>query len=116
MTDIADCAVVILTEPIEKHDRMVYAMDAECLNNKERAAVFSKVLNRPITYEQQSLDDFYKQYIQFGMPHGAVYSLASYHMNSKSTTTTPELALILGRQLRTMEEWLRENVQAFQQT
>jgi uncharacterized protein YbjT (DUF2867 family) len=112
--DISDCAVVILTESVEKHDRMVYGMAAEALTNKERAAIFSKVLGRPITYEQQSLDDFYKQYLNFGMSHGLVYTVASYNMNNSSHTTTPELAIVLGRPLGTLEAWLRENAQAFQ--
>ncbi len=89
-------------------------MGAEALTNEERAAIFSKVLGRPIKYEQQSIDDCYKQYINFGMAHGVVYNLISFYMHNISKDTTPELSILLGRPLRTLEDWLKENVQAFQ--
>ena len=114
MIDISDCAVVILTESVEKHDRNVYEMGGENLSNEERAAVFSKVLGKPIIYEQQSIEDFYKASTGFGIPHSAVYSLIGYFQGDKTQTTTPQLAIILGRPLRTLEEWLKENAKAFQ--
>jgi hypothetical protein len=42
---------------VEKHDRYVYEM-GEVLSNEQRAAIFTKVLGRTITYEQQSIEDF----------------------------------------------------------
>ena len=59
--DIADCAVVILSESVEKHDRMVYKMGGDLITEEERTAIFTKVLGRSITYEQQSIEDFYNQ-------------------------------------------------------
>jgi hypothetical protein len=114
LTDISDCAVVILTESIEKHDRNAYELGAERLSNEQRAAIFSKVLGKSITYEQQSIEDFYKAYISFGMPHSYAYNLVLFYLNDISTNTTPEVAIILGRPLRTFEEWLKENAKAFQ--
>ncbi len=114
MLDISDCAIVILSESIDKHDRNVYEMGAETLSNEQRATIFSKVLNKPITYEQQSIEEFYKSYINFGMSHSLVYNLISYFLNSKSDATTPQLSLIIGRSLHTLEEWLKENVEQFQ--
>lgn len=114
MTDISDCAVVILTEPIEKHDHMVYEMGTEPVTNEERAAIFSKVLGRLITYEQQSMNDFYKQFINFGMTHAMAYNSVSFFSKDISRSATPELAIILGRPLRTLDEWVRENAEAFQ--
>ena len=114
MTDISDCAAVVLTEPVEKHDRIVYEMGAESLTNEERAAIFSKVLGRPVTYEQQSINDFYKQCISFGMTHAIVYNYISFFSNDISGSATPEVSILLGRPLRTLEEWLRENAEAFQ--
>ena len=114
LADISDCAVVILTECIEKHDHNVYEMAAEALSNEQRAAIFSKVLGKPITYEQQSIEDFYKTHIGVGLPHSLVYCFLSYFSAALDTTTTPQLVIILGRPLRTLEEWLRENVAKFQ--
>ncbi|UJR13070.1 hypothetical protein I4U23_000094 [Adineta vaga] len=111
--DISDCAVVILTDPIEKHDRIVYEMGAEVLSNEERAAIFTKVLGRPIVYEQQSLDDFFKQQASFGMSHAFIYDRATYAINGMKKTTTPQLAFVLGRPLGTLEAWIKKNAQAF---
>ena len=80
--DISDCAVIILTEPIEKHDRYVYEMGAEFLTHEQRAAIFSKVLSRTITYEQQSIETVYKMFIGFGMPHSYAYDLISLSIES----------------------------------
>jgi len=114
LVDIADCAVVILTESIEKHDRNVYEMAADPLTHEERAAIFSRVLGKPITYEQQSIENFYKAHIGFGMSHSSAYCFASLYLDGMNRTTTPQLAIILGRPLRTFEEWLKENAKAFQ--
>ncbi|CAF1193672.1 unnamed protein product [Adineta ricciae] len=111
--DISDCAVVILTEPVEKHDRIVYEMGAEVLTNEERAAIFSKVLERPIVYEQQSLEDFFKIQSKFGLPHAFIYDRATYSMGGMRKTTTPQLAYVLGRPLGTLETWIKKNAQAF---
>lgn len=114
--DIADCAVVILSESIEKHDRMVYVMAAESLTNEERAAIFTKVLGRCIQYEQQSMEDFYNQNIKFGLPHSLVYYFLSALSNNQTISVTPQLSVVLGRPLRTLEEWLLENAAAFRTT
>jgi uncharacterized protein YbjT (DUF2867 family) len=112
--DISDCAVAILSESVEKHDRNVYEMGGETLSKEKQAAVFSKVLGKPINYEQQSIEDFYKTCTGFGMPHSIIYSLISFHLKDISTAATPQIAVIIGRPLRTLEEWLRENIKAFQ--
>jgi len=114
LIDISDCAVVILTESVEKHDRNVYEMGGETLSNEQRAAIFSKVLGKPIIYEQQSMEDFYKTFIRFGMSHSLAYNLLSYYMGGLGETATPELAVIIHRPLRTLEEWVVQNAKAFQ--
>jgi hypothetical protein len=114
LTDISDCAVAILSEPIEKHDRNVYALGADSLSNEQRAAIFSKVLGKSITYEQQPMEDFYKTCVSIGVPHSLAYTFASYPMKGKSIDPTPQAALLINRPLRTLEEWLRENAKAFQ--
>lgn len=114
LVDISDCAVAVLSESIEKHDRNVYEMGAESLSNEQRAAIFSKVLGKPITYEQQSIEEFYKAYTGFGMSHSFVYTFIMYFSNDICKSTTPQLAIVLGRPVRTLEEWLTENVNKFQ--
>ncbi len=112
--DISDCAVVILNEPIEKHDRNVYEMGGEPVSNEQRAAIFSKVLGKSITYEQQSIEDFYKTSTGFGMPHSFAYNMLTYSSHDICRNSTPQLAIIIGRPLRTLEEWVRENANNFQ--
>ena len=114
MTDIADCAVVILSESVEKHDRNVYELGSETLSNEQRAAIFSKVLARPITYEEQSMEDCYKALITLGMSHSLVYTFLLVPSNANCGQVTPQISIIIGRPLRTLEDWLRENVKAFE--
>jgi uncharacterized protein YbjT (DUF2867 family) len=114
LVDVSDCAVVVLTESVEKHDRNIYDMCGESLSHEERAAVFSKVLGRSITYEQQSIEEFYKALIGIGGSHSMVYYMLQHFTKTKNGIHTPQLAIILNRPLRTLEEWLRENIQAFQ--
>lgn len=89
-------------------------MGAEILSNEERANIFSKVLGKSIVYEQQSIENIYKMYTQFGMPHALVYNFLSFSLNNISKAATPQLAIVLGRPLRSLEEWLRDNIEAFQ--
>ena len=91
-------------------------MAAESLTNEERTAIFTKVLGRAIQYDQQSMEDFYNENIKFGLPHSLVYYFLSALSNNQTTTATPQLSVVLGRPLRTLEEWLLENAAAFQQT
>jgi hypothetical protein len=89
-------------------------MGAEVLSNEERAAIFTKVLGRTITYEQQSIDDFYNTCIGFGMAHTFLYDFLSYSLISTSKITTPQLSVLIKRLLRMLEEWVKENAKEFQ--
>jgi uncharacterized protein YbjT (DUF2867 family) len=114
LLDISDCAVAVLSESVEKHDRNVYDLAGEMLSSEKRAAIFSKVLSKAITYEQQSVEDLYKRCIGLGISHSMAYNFSSTVSSEKSDTTTPQAAIIIGRPLRTLQEWLTENVKAFQ--
>jgi hypothetical protein len=84
--------VVILSESVEKHDRYVYEMGAQRLSNEQRAKIFSDVLGRSITYDFLSL------------------SFDEIHV-----AETPQLSVLLGRPLYKLEDWLRENIRAFEE-
>jgi uncharacterized protein YbjT (DUF2867 family) len=114
LLDIADCAVAVLSEPVNKHDRNVYELGADCLTNEQRAAVLSKVLGKHITYEQQSFEDAYKASISHGMSHSFAYGMIQFALVDICETTTPQVSIIIGRPLRTLEDWVKENVKAFQ--
>jgi uncharacterized protein YbjT (DUF2867 family) len=106
--------VAVFSESVEKHDRNVYELGGETLSNEERAAIFSKMLGKSITYEQQSMEDYYKAFMGFGMPHSFAYSLLSSFSTLDGHPATPQIAILIGRPLHTLEEWLKENVKAFQ--
>ena len=89
-------------------------MSAQSLTNEQRAQLFTKVLGRTITYEQQSIDDFYNESIKFGLPHSLIYYFLSTVSDTQPKYVTPQLSIILGRPLRTLEEWIKENAAAFQ--
>ena len=56
----------------------------------------------------------YQMFLGFGMPHAFVYNLISIGFETDVGYTTPQLSILINRPLRTMEEWLKENAQAFQ--
>lgn len=112
--DIADCAVVILSESIEKHDRCVYEMGGETLSHETRAKVFSEILGKTITYEQQSVEESYKTMIGFGFEHAIAYDLLSLDADKHMDVATPQLSILLNRPLHTLKDWLIDNVKAFQ--
>ncbi|CAF3300015.1 unnamed protein product [Rotaria socialis] len=112
--NISECAVVVLSEPVEKHDRCIYEVGAEVFSNERRAEIFSKVLGTSIMYEQQTIEDFYKTNISSGMNHSLVYDLIKLAFNGEGKKATLQLAVILNRPLRTFEEWLQDNIQLFQ--
>ncbi|CAF2077827.1 unnamed protein product [Rotaria magnacalcarata] len=107
--DISDCPVVILIEPIEKHDRCVYEMGAEFVTQEQRAAIFSKVLGKSITYEQQQAETLYKMFISFGIPHSYAYDLVSFPIEPINGHVTPQISILINRPLRSLKEWLQEN-------
>jgi uncharacterized protein YbjT (DUF2867 family) len=112
--DIAECAAIILTQPIEKHDRLIYEMGAEMVSNEQRAAIFSKVLGKTIIYEQVSAADFYKIFIGAGLAHSLAYDFVSYGINDGGQVATPQLSILLGKEPRTLEAWIKDNAKAFQ--
>ncbi|CAF2035995.1 unnamed protein product [Rotaria magnacalcarata] len=111
--DVADCAVMILIDPIEKHDRCVYEIGGQALTNEERAQVFTRVLNRTITFEQESFNDTYKSMIDTGCSHGIAYDVVT-QTTLDYDRPTPHIALIIRRPMRTLEDWLEENKKAFE--
>jgi hypothetical protein len=89
-------------------------MGAEILSNEQRAAIFTKVLGKSITYEQQSIEDFYNTLTGHGVAHSLVYNMSSYALFSTNQVTTPQLSVLIKRPLRTLEEWVNDNAKLFQ--
>lgn len=100
---------------MEKHDRCIYEMGAQVLSNEQRAEIFSKTLGRLITYEQQTIEEYYKNCIDSGMSHSLAYDLIKLAFNGEGKNATPQLSLLLNRPLRTLEQWLVDNSKQFQE-
>lgn len=111
--DIADVAVSVFLDPVEKHANFVYDVQTEALSNKKRAEIFSKVLGREIGYEQEDPQIIYDRLIQCGMSHLMAYEslgMGLYNFNDP----TPQIKILTRREPRKFEDWIRENRQAFE--
>jgi uncharacterized protein YbjT (DUF2867 family) len=111
--DIADVAVSIFLDPVEKHGNYVYDVQTEVLSNKQRAEIFSRVLGRQIVYEQVDYVTFYDSLINMRIPHKMAYdfvTLGAIDFNNP----IPQLEILTRKPLRTFENWVKENKQAFE--
>ena len=88
-------------------------MGGEIVNNEQRAALFTKILGRTINYEQISPDEFYKMYTSHKIPHSLAYDLTSYGIYDGGQIETPQLSIITGKPLTTLEQWINQNVEQF---
>ena len=109
--DIADVAVAVLLDPVEKHLNYVYDVQTEVLSNKQRAEVLSRVLGRDIQYEQEEIDAYYSRMSPM-MPHRMLYDFVTLG-TIDFVNPVPQIRLLTGRNPRTFEEWIHENRQAF---
>jgi hypothetical protein len=111
-TDIAQLAVNVLTEPIEKHGDSVYDMTAQLLSGDERAEILSRVLEKDIKYVQIPIEVEYKMYIeQAHMPHAVVYGLIDG--NYSIFEVNAGLPIVLNRPTQKLEEWLQIHKEKF---
>ncbi|CDS12754.1 hypothetical protein LRAMOSA04938 [Lichtheimia ramosa] len=112
--DIADLTVRVLLEPVEKHGDAVYEMNGCVLTPKERAATFSRILGRDITYEQISPQEKYNYITQtMGAPHLMALDLVSLFkgVNQQVSMCLP---ILLGREPESFEEYLKQHKHVFE--
>lgn len=110
--DIAQVAVNILTEKIEKHGDSVYDMTSELLSGKERAEILSRVLGKDIKYIQIPAEQEYNILVEHAyMPHTVAYGLVD--ANYKSFDINLGLPIILGRPTESLETWIESNKDKF---
>ncbi|CDS06735.1 hypothetical protein LRAMOSA09262 [Lichtheimia ramosa] len=113
-SDIARLAVICLKDPVEKHGDIVYEMAAQCITPKERAAILSKVLGRPVSYKRLSVEDRYNYMVEkVGAPHFLAFTIAASVYKGFEDEPTPGLSLLLGREPETIEQWLEKNKNVF---
>ena len=109
--DIAAVAAVVLQEPIEKHGDLVYELIGDSVSCKERAALFSKALGRPIEYRHISPQEKYALSMEATHgAHGLVMDFVSVDTTSPPTKCIP---ILLGRPAETFEQWINANKDFF---
>ncbi|KAL7317560.1 hypothetical protein PS15m_003900 [Mucor circinelloides] len=109
--DIGAVAAAVLSEDIKKHGDLVYELIGDVATLDERAAAFSRILERPISYQKVSPSSKYDQLMKTGMfPHGAAYNLvASIPTMPPTTVTSTGIPILIGREPETLEQYISSN-------
>jgi uncharacterized protein YbjT (DUF2867 family) len=110
--DIADVAVTVLSDPIQKHGNIIYDIISEVLTFQEQAEVFSRVLGRTIHYVEMPVEKYYEKYIKF-LPHSYLHALITQHLEDYPFKVTKFLAIITNKPIRIFEDWVQQNKQVF---
>jgi len=112
--DIADVAVNVFLDPIEKHGTVIYPILPDTMTHEEKARVYSKVLGREISYVQEGYVEFYNKLISYHFPHQFAYDFINMY-RQEYLISTPQITIMTKKPIRTFEEWLRENKKLFLQ-
>ena len=114
--DVAEIAATVLTEP--GHSNKTYDISGtEFLSFNTIAAIFSKVLNRQITYVSQSLSE-YRKMLETRLNDEWRINAVCEELNSLSTCSINYVARdniqrILGRPARSVEQFVEDYKEAF---
>jgi uncharacterized protein YbjT (DUF2867 family) len=114
--DVAEIAATVLTEP--GHNNKTYDISGtEFLSFNTIAAIFSKVLNRQITYVSQSLSE-YRKMLKTRLDDEWRINAVCEELNSLSTCSVNYVARdniqrILGRPARSVEQFVEDYKEAF---
>jgi len=110
--DIADVALNVFLDPIEKHGISVYLLVSDPMTHEEKAQVLSKVLGREITYVQDNYENFYNRLISFQVPHKRAYDLINLSLKNYRESS-PQISILTKRPIRRFEDWVIENKEKF---
>ncbi len=114
--DVAEIAATVLTEP--GHNNKTYDISGtEFLSFNTIAAIFSKVLNRQITYVSQPLSE-YRKMLETRLNDEWRINAVCEELNSLSTCSVNYVARdniqrILGRPARSVEQFVEDYKEAF---
>jgi len=111
--DIADAAVNILQDPLEKHAGFVYNLGNELLTSTEVAESFSKVLGRAIEYVYVDPVDTYNAMLASGADPKRAYFFVTVIIPQDANLSSAGLRILLKKEPRSLESWVRENKHAF---
>lgn len=108
--DIADIAVVVLTDPIEKHSNLAYTIIGDSVDGKTRAELISKATGHSIQYKHVSHEQLYQNLLNNGLPNPIALDIATVVTDLPPTHVAK---IILGRDYETLGEWFENNKDNF---
>lgn len=113
--DVGAVGAVVLTEP--GHERSAYDLAGPAaLTYDEVAAVFSDVLDRPITYADPSIPAFVRRMRSRGHPLGYVLLMVGIYTTARlglAARVTDDVEQLLGRPPRTVRDYVAEYADRF---
>jgi NAD(P)H dehydrogenase (quinone) len=111
--DIADAAVAVLLDDTGRHDGRGYDMTGpEALTLAEVAEELSRVAGRPITYQEETLEEAYASRASYGAPDWEVDGWVSTYTaiaNGDLERVSGDLAALAGHPPMRLAEFLRDN-------
>ena len=111
--DIARVVVAVLANP-EPHRGKTYVVTGpEAMSQGDIAAVFARVLGKPVEYVDAPLDDWRRAMADAGLPAFVVEHLSRVsvdHKNGLFDAVTDVVAEVGGRPAQPFEDFVRENV------
>jgi NAD(P)H dehydrogenase (quinone) len=116
--DVSAVAAACLLDP-EKHHGQTYRLGYEAATYDEIAAIFTKVIGQPFSYEAHSPDEFYQNVLAAGAePSYMKCVFDSYTALTNGTAVKPDeifnnLPSIIGRQPRTLADFAKKHADKF---
>jgi uncharacterized protein YbjT (DUF2867 family) len=115
--DIAAVAAAALTEPIEKHAGKVYELRGpQALSFDEIAAIFTRVLGKPVKYVDLTDEQYEAAMLKGGLPPWlarAIVELAEVARSGSAGELNDIVARVGGKKPTTVEQFLIEHRAAF---
>lgn len=119
LQDCARAAATVLTQPIEKHHGQNYEITGpEALTFADIAAVFSRVLEREITYVDMPVENFGQLLVQeAGFPADRIETDVLCHMRAfrrgDANVVTDTFSQLTGLPSTTLESFIRQHRERF---
>jgi NAD(P)H dehydrogenase (quinone) len=116
--DVSAVAAACLLDP-EKHHGQTYRLGYEAATYDEIAAIFTKVIGQPFSYEAHLPDEFYRNVLAAGAePSYMKCVFDSYAALTNGTAVKPDeifnnLPSIIGRRPRTLADFARKYADKF---
>jgi NAD(P)H dehydrogenase (quinone) len=116
--DIADVAVAVLTEDGGGHDGRTYDMTGpEALTLAEVAEELSRVAGRPVTYQNETLEEAYASRASYGAPDWEVAGWVTTYAaiaNGDLDKVSDDVARVAGHPPMSLAEFLRDNPASYE--